>query len=154
MTTEEFLKILSNDHFIKINYMIVINGMYNLYINPKGQIKFGKLLEKSTLIESYEEVLKIITVDDAVYVDAGFKNGKSKIAVVKPGKDILIKTIQADSAIDAEKQAVQFALEQYKNETIYTDCKSAVICDRVKWIPRMLNKAADAFANLRTGVDL
>jgi len=95
---------------------------------------------------------------NGIYVDAGFKNGKAKIAVVKVDRDkhelsINIRRIECVNILQAETAAILWAEDLYPGtDNIYSDSENAVysnISNRAKWISRKQNKAADIFANMR-----
>lgn len=92
-----------------------------------------------------------------IFVDAGWKNGKARAAIIKSeangDMDIAVRTIEAQSSYHAELWAIGFALEHWPCEdTIHSDCKVAVEATahpRVVWIPREQNKQADSLGNMR-----
>ncbi len=96
-------------------------------------------------------------IKKGVFCDAGFKNGRAKISTVRIEKDSVTVEIRYgsfDTSYAAEEFAIHFALTSSHNAhlTIYSDCKNAVDnlgYNRVVWIPREQNKAADKMANLR-----
>ena len=96
---------------------------------------------------------------DGVFVDAGFKGGKAKIAVIMISGDKMSAESYITTAADstsAEIAAINFALTYDPWKTghslpIFTDSQNAVSMlknPRVKWIRRDFN-VTDRIANLR-----
>lgn len=98
----------------------------------------------------------------ACYVDAGWKDGIAQNAIVrlrrsKFGVEVVAHSWphEAASIQEAEENAIRYAAEEWKFDTIYSDCKPIVdrlrelFGDRIRWIPRELNKLADSLGNRR-----
>lgn len=87
-----------------------------------------------------------------VFVDAGWKSGKAKAALIrlKAGgdADILIRCFKSASSHEAETKAVKMAMEEW-NEQVYTDSQHAAEKTGAAWIPREQNREADALGNMR-----
>jgi len=142
-------------------------------------ISFEKIVKmigssKKTKVEKMKEMLDIAAVvgvsekaaefiGDAIFTDAGFKNGKARIAavMVKEGEiqAKCLKDAQKAQVInniqDAERLAIIYGLRMDKKLTVYNDNKS--VCEamnhpRVKWLSRDLLKAPDKLANMRGNV--
>lgn len=96
-----------------------------------------------------------------VYTDAGFKQGKAKIAAIFVDNDIIdakSRIIFTDSIITAEIAAIELGLSLRNLVTVYNDNQGAVArfhnddnfySFRVKWLPRAETKVADKISNLR-----
>lgn len=96
-----------------------------------------------------------------IYTDAGFKQGKAKIAAVFVDSDAVdarSKTIIVDSIIAAEIAAIELGLALHDHVIVYNDNQGAVAkfhnednfySFRVKWLPRTETKVADKICNLR-----
>lgn len=93
---------------------------------------------------------------DGIFVDAGWKNGKAKVAVIrKQGTaiDVHVRSVEAATCTEAEERAIAFAARCFPDPTapIYSDCQAAVekFKPRAVWLPRNANKDADKLANVR-----
>lgn len=90
-----------------------------------------------------------------IFVDAGWKDGKAKVAIVKShangDMDIAVRLVETKNSYQAECWAINKAKELYPgNETIFTDCQPAAANNvRVEWVPREQNKQADSLGNMR-----
>lgn len=89
-----------------------------------------------------------------VWVDAGWKRGVGKIAVIATygnGFDAHMRTVETDNSLLAEKEAIALAKRLYPEAPIiFTDCKSlASVEHAIQWVPRENNKAADRIGNMR-----
>jgi ribonuclease HI len=127
-------------------------------------VNMRQALELSQLIDSAKAALPHCGVSRAVFVDAGSKNGRTQIGVVQVVVDSEGEHVRAEShpstATDsdaAEEAAIHFAVSWARaNDVIFCDSKSVVervrrqYGDRVRWLPREKNKAADRVANLRS----
>ena len=89
-----------------------------------------------------------------VFVDAGWKDGKVKAAIVKLREggdaDILVRHWEAETSDQAERNAIRFAQAEFPGETVHSDCQSAAEKCGAVWIPRNQNKEADALGNKRS----
>lgn len=163
---------------------IVVEGLkHNLYFNKFDQMslflagtdgaerisnvnellkKLDKYSSTNTRLAKMQQVVSLMhfasgTTKKGIFVDAGFKNGHAKIALVwisQDGVDIRIRERETKTSLDAEVFAVASALDWSigQDVTIFSDCQGAVEIvhmSRVQWLPREQNKTADAFANLR-----
>lgn len=99
--------------------------------------------------------LKRISGRTGVFVDAGWRAGKAKAAIVHAfgdgDCDILVRCFSADNAEQAELKIIELAHIRF-NTTIYSDCQSAVekYGSPAVWIPRESNKEADSLGNMRS----
>lgn len=89
-----------------------------------------------------------------IFVDAGWKKGVAKAAIVKVlgNGDMEIFTYQFNcgSAHAGELEAINKAKAKWPGETIYSDCQGAAhTTTGVQWIPRRQNKLADSLGNRR-----
>lgn len=88
-----------------------------------------------------------------VFVDAGFKEGRARIAVVKHDEDggleIRARNIVVNTVNQAEEAAVEWAKSLWPTARIYCDNKPVAIKTGVSWISRDGNGVADSVANLR-----
>jgi hypothetical protein len=121
------------------------------------------ILNVTKFIEHSEKAAK--QVDKAIFTDAGFKNGKARIAAVHI--DNIEGTVEARSIVvlakdivDAEKLAIYLGLEMVVDITsdikVYNDNQTAVALirqlvdgSRVEWLPRDKTKIADSLGNMR-----
>jgi hypothetical protein len=126
-------------------------------------VNMRKALELSELIDSAKTALPLCGVSRAVFVDAGVKDGKAQIGVVQVQIEADGEHVRAEShpcvATDstaAEEAAIEHAVTWAARDLpIFCDNQSAVERarkkhgDRIRWLPRKRNKAADRVANLR-----
>lgn len=107
-----------------------------------------------------ETLITKISGKDGIFTDAGWKEGRAKIAIIRifgSEMDISIREGQYSTSIEAEIIAIRYAHKLYPNATsIYSDCLAAVDDfnktiegNIAKWINRKKNKEADKMANLR-----
>lgn len=107
-----------------------------------------------------ERLMTKVKGKDGIYCDAGWKDGRAKIAVIRifgTDLDITVREGEYSTSIEAEMIAIKLARTMYPHaETIYSDCLPAVTeyndihrCDIIKWIDRSNNKEADKLSNLR-----
>ncbi|MCA9127779.1 MAG: hypothetical protein KDB22_11865 [Planctomycetales bacterium] len=122
-----------------------------------------RALELSELITSAKAALPTSGLDCAVFVDAGIKDKRAQISAVrvsfdKDGEHVRAEShpIEAANSTDAEQAAIEFALTWAQpSDVIFCDNQVAVnrarreYGDRVRWLPREQNRAADRVANLR-----
>lgn len=122
-----------------------------------------RALELSELINSAKAALPLSGLSHAVFVDAGIKDDRAQIGVVwvaleRDGEHVRAEShpVTAVNSTDAEQAAIDFALQWAgPDEIIFCDNQSAVDRarrthgNRVRWLPRHQNKAADRVANLR-----
>ena len=100
------------------------------------------------------------TAKTGIFVDAGFRDGIGRIAVLNLRADESFDLYSGPKKeypdnIAAELNAVNEAMIRYPppdDTPIYSDCKS-IAGGRVVWIPRDMNKEADTFANMRSRDD-
>lgn len=98
-----------------------------------------------------------------IFTDAGYKDGKARIAaILVDGDEITAKSkssVEKDTPImniqDAEMAAINLGLSMHPMLTVFNDNK--VVCDclkstnpRVQWLPRDFMKAPDKLANFRS----
>lgn len=97
-------------------------------------------------------------IRNAIFCDAGFKNGKGRISVVAILEDVIdahYEFVESNSSNEAEIQAIRWAKIRYAEIDcpIFSDSAVAVRhfrdCSRVQWISRKKNGAADRLANMR-----
>lgn len=97
---------------------------------------------------------------EGIYTDAGWKNGKARIAIIRifgNDLDITVREGQYDTSFDAEMVAAKLARSLYPTaHTIYSDCLPVVDAynkihetNVMKWIERGENKEADKLSSLR-----
>jgi len=168
-------------------------GLHDIWLNRHGEIKFKpagnrNIIEhtsveiifktidsmKKTHVESMQEMLDVAQfigqceqqadkIGNGIFADAGFKDGKARIAAVMMlNGDIEAKatTVKADNIIHAEQIAIELALDLQREHsdilTVYNDNQTA--CknmqnkgyDCVKWLSRKFTKAADKIGNMRS----
>ena len=109
-------------------------------------------------VEISEKAVQVL--GDAIFTDAGFKEGRARIAAVKVlGDEITAKSLKNVEKVcdiktiqDAEKAAIEYGLGLDADLIVYNDNKGA--CEsfnspRVKWLPREHTKAPDKLASMR-----
>lgn len=176
---EKYNVIIRSIYHIQIDIGV---GKHNIYFNHHGDIKlqlYGiqhpldvspveimQYLEQykyeETELSELKSVHKLVkefklTKKVGIFVDAGYKNGFAKIAIIRiyEGRDfdISVRHTICDKSHLAEILAIQLALKHYPDETkIYSDCISAVKIinnPRVEWLARQHNKTADSYSKLR-----
>jgi hypothetical protein len=125
-----------------------------------------RALELSELIDSAKAALPFSGLKCAVFVDAGIKDGRAQIGVVRvsleqDGEHVRAEShpVTASNSTEAEQKAIEFALGwAAMGDTIFCDNQVAVERarktqgDRVRWLPRGQNEVADRVANLRSKV--
>lgn len=185
MNKKEFLEELNKNYPVSVHteYHMTIpagSGKHNIWLTNIGVIKFkpagsskvsvysdfkAVLNKLKTYVfantdlahmRSLSSLLKEIEGKTGIFVDAGWKEGKAKISVVKAHAngdlDITVRCITAKNNVEAERRAIFKASTMYPgDEPIYTDCKTAVSAKhpRAVWVPRKQNKDADRFGNMR-----
>jgi hypothetical protein len=132
---------------------------YNYRQTDEGAAKIIRAIENLSV-----EVEPLLTdkqtiISAGIFVDAGWKLGKARIAVihkwVNGDMDVFVRNVACESSQEAEELGIQFALDQYPspeyNDEIYTDNQfaSTKFGERVKWIPRGGNQIADKLSHLR-----
>ncbi len=125
--------------------------------------KMRTALELTDLIDSAKSALPLSGESQAVFVDAGLKDGRAQFGVVQVAVEADGEHVRAEShpcvaktSDAAEEAAIQYAITWAAAGTvIFSDSKSAVDRarkrhgKRVRWLPRTQNKIADRVANLR-----
>lgn len=116
-------------------------------------------------IQHAQSVLMDRQLDKAIFVDAGFKNGKAKAAAIfitsGGDVDVRIRSIDIETSSQAELRAILLGMELRDefgefDTFIFTDCQALFEHETVKnakninWIPRIRNKGADRLSNLRS----
>jgi len=160
-------------------------GPHDIYINKYGEVKFKRAGNRTVIddarveqifsqIESNQksyfdkmretfDLARFINqceqqpvIDIAIFTDAGFKDGKARIAAVFVNKDGEVeaksKLIQVENAAVAELAAINLGLSMHESAVVHNDNQTVVLKmknDRVKWLPRTENKLADQIGNLR-----
>jgi hypothetical protein len=126
---------------------------------------FSKMQEAvylSNLVGNVGVIAAREKITRAVFCDAGFKDGKSRIGLVRiDGEDVTairrgvtwddIRTIN-DAECLAIEMGIELANELGPDVPVFSDSQTAVNLaanPRVKWVPREKNKHADKIANLR-----
>lgn len=103
-------------------------------------------------LRGLERVVKA-TGKTGIFVDAGFKNGKARAALVKLASggdaEIIVRCYAATSAHEAESEAIRMAQERWPGELVHSDCQGAAKANGAKWVPRERNREADAIGNMR-----
>ncbi len=143
----------------------------NIYHNPEKLLRKLKVYNYKTDSDlSQMQYLERLLIKfkaaerGGVFCDAGFKDGQSKIAVIRIHEgdtDMHIRhSLNCNTNIEAEVLAIKVALNLYPNAPeIFSDCKPAVedivvafphLETVVKWIGREQNRDADKLANLRS----
>lgn len=114
--------------------------------------KMQEVLNLAKVVEQSEKLAE--SMNTLIFADAGFKDGKAKIAAVLIiGTNVIMKSkiIEVSDITIAEIEAIKFGLTLSDTVTVYNDNQSAVKqcnSDRVRWISRESN-FADSFGNLR-----
>lgn len=122
--------------------------------------KMKDVLNLSEFIKKSEEISKQFDDNKNIFVDAGFKDGKAKVAAIlfdnlKETMDIKVRTYQCENSYKAECIAIELGLSMLvplETINVYTDNKPAsekYSNFPVKWISRKFNKIADSLSNLR-----
>jgi hypothetical protein len=113
-----------------------------------------EMLNVSKFIEHCEKTFT--ETGPAVFTDAGFKNGKARMAAVKMEADGTVTAKSYIAAVaniqDAEEAAIILGQSLDSFATIYNDNQQAVArfnTDRIKWLPRNKTSIADHFGNIR-----
>jgi hypothetical protein len=165
-------------------------GPHDIWVKKGGSIKFKragspKIFEgislqgiiqkigsnKKTTVEKMRDMLSLAeivaisekavqTLGDAIFTDAGFKEGRARIAAVKVnGDEIEAKSLKNVERVyeirciqDAEKAAIEYGLSLDPDLIVYNDNKP--VCEalnnpRVKWLPRENLKAPDKLASMK-----
>jgi hypothetical protein len=124
------------------------------YPYHKSQLDHMKeSLDLAIFIKQSEKDAK--STGPAIFTDAGYKDGKARIAAIFiNGTDInaISKLIPCVNSSTAEETAILLGCSMDPFATVYNDCLSTVTSynvPRVKWLPRVQNKAADKISNLR-----
>lgn len=128
---------------------------------------FGKMqaaLSLCNLIGNVSLIAVREKITKAVFVDAGFRDGKARMGIVRiDGEDVTAvrRNITSDNIKDihdAEEAAIRAGLlmaDKLGPDTkVYSDSRTAIArvnLPRVVWLSRVFNKPADKMANLRTG---
>jgi ribonuclease HI len=121
-----------------------------------------RALELSELIDSAKAALAGLS--HGIFVDAGIKDGQAQIGVVRVSFETDGEHVRAESrpvfaanSTEAEQTAIEYAIGWADpDEVIFCDNQVAVRRvskthgNRIRWLPRQHNKAADRLANLRT----
>jgi hypothetical protein len=180
MTPERILEILGEEYqlIVRTTYHLQIavqGGYHNLWITKEGlKVQFHGKREAEIVrlkeltdrlkkynyadtdlaaIQSIKSVIAKAGKKKGIFCDAGFKDGKARICVIRimEGQiDVRVKDVECKDNATAEWMAVQMAIGLYPgDETIHTDSK-VLEEGRVKWIPRANNREADSFGNLRS----
>ena len=182
MNRRELLRRLAEHYplIVRTEYHVQIEtagGMHNIWLAKSG-LKFKAAGDRHVQQLSAERLLKLlagysyaktdlaymhrlgaflnrIKGKQGIYVDAGWKEGRAKIAVVRlygENMDVAVRSIETATNIAAEAHAIDLACRLYPgDEPIFSDCQPA--CEgyhRARWIPRESNKEADRMSNLRT----
>lgn len=171
----EFPLIVRTEYHVQIE---TTNGPHNIWLTKSGSIRFkpcgaaesnflsgDKLIQRLrnydygktdlALMHSLTRFIGEVKGKSGIFVDAGWKNGKAKVAIIKSESwgdmDITVRHIDIESSYAAEEWAVITAAEMYPGDTpIYSDCQTvADSFPRVQWIPRKQNKQADSLGNMR-----
>ena len=126
-------------------------------------VNMQRALELTRLIDSARRRLPLCGAARAAFVDAGFKGGQGQIGVVEVRVDENGEHVRAEShpcqvqsIHHAEVAAIELAVTLVPADVfIFSDSQSAVqemsasFGDRIRWLPREENKAADKLANMR-----
>jgi hypothetical protein len=144
-------KVHANISFDKLVRMI--------YSKKKTKVEqMTEMLDLADIVKNSEKAAEVL--GDGIYTDAGYKDGKVRIAsVMVQGPEITAKCTrdiekvhEIRSIQDAERIAVIYGLRMDPELTVYNDNES--VCKdfkgpRVQWLPREHLKAPDKLANLR-----
>jgi hypothetical protein len=181
---------ICNEYHIQVNSP---RGKHNIWMTGNGTLKLQLCgcrqviagLKISTLIKKIKQYSftesdlammehalnltkfiqqSIVKKTNGIFVDAGWKDGVAKIAVILIiGDHVAAESyrIAAENSMQAELHAINFALNWKPFEfdgtiQIYTDCKAAIdwLCKngkrdpRIQWISREKN-SADKIGNMR-----
>lgn len=140
-----------------INRLISVIESYKSENTDLGMMQDAYKL--SALIGEFQSLALNNQIRDAVFVDAGWKNGESKIAAVRISDTCVSATIKKrtdNNIFVAEEAAIHLGLSMSDHDPdiiIYSDCYDAVLrvgLSNVKWMSRTKNQVADKMANLRT----
>lgn len=168
----EYPLVVRTDYHVQI---AVSNGYHDFWISKEGlKIKFcgssdvilyhsSKAVLKKlgtysystserAALETIEATMRWVGGRTGIYADAGFKDGKAKLCVVRiaeAGTDIHTRMFSCVTSAEAEVAAVELAKAMFPGEEpIYTDYLP-LAGGRVVWISRNSNKVADKFGNMR-----
>jgi len=134
---------------------IELSGIYR-HIDRTGSThieKMQEMLDITKTIESAQHAAK--TIGNGVFTDAGWKEGKAKIAaIVIEGENIdaKVRVVSTKDINEAELYAIELGLSMNNQLTIYNDNKG--VCEkhedsRVQWLSRKHIKAVDKLGNMR-----
>ena len=166
--------IVNNEYHIQIP---TSKGKHDIWFNQFGDIKFKPYGQQKAFLISLQNlvndlknydytktdlgvmnVIKFIQnvpIKQGIFVDAGFKNGNAKIAIIRIQQgdiDVCVRNIKCDTNDEAEDAGIKMAMSLFPgDEPIYNDHQSVVArnAPRAKWINRKQNKEADRLSNLR-----
>jgi len=116
---------------------------------------FDKMREMLDLAKFVNECEQRARGEIAIFTDAGFKGGNARIAAVFVNGDNIEAKSQLIEAVNnsiAEFSAIKLGLSMHSAAPVYNDNQSIVLTmqnERVKWLSRTQNKAADQIGNMR-----
>ena len=147
-------KAYGNREVEELSYDVIMRRIEK-YMTQKSQLDMMReMFNVAKFIEHCEKASE--QTGEAVFCDAGFKDGKARIAAVfvqsNGTVDARSMMITAANITDAEEAAIELARAISPFATVYNDNQAAVAryqTDRVKWLPREHTKIADHFANVR-----
>lgn len=148
---------------------------HDIWINDRGEIKirmYGLGRAVATTLEDIDRRLEGYKYDSTeqssmevatllrrsericgVFVDAGYKDGRGRIAVIRRRGteiDVRVRDIEGLSGPgEAEERAYLLGRELWPLEQLFTDSKNVALKYGATWIPRKLNREADHCSNLR-----
>lgn len=115
-------------------------------------------------IQHAQSVLYDHDLDEAIFVDGGWKNGHAKVAAILVSKngdvDVKIRVVETNTSGETELQAVLLGMEMRSDDNvpIFSDCRAILDrddvqeIDNIHWVPRLRNKCADHLSNMRRRV--
>jgi hypothetical protein len=130
-------------HSVGINKLLAELKQYSYEKTDLGIMEVVKFIQK-------------VPIKQGIYVDAGFKNGLGRIAVIRVQNgaiDVHIREIGCQTPFEAEDNGIRLAAELFPGEEpIYNDNLAAVErnAPRAQWIDRIKNRDADRLSNLRS----
>lgn len=171
----EFPLVVRTPYHVQIE---TANGPHNIWFTKNDDIRFQPCGDKDSYFTTATDLVKKLRSYDytktdlafmqsitkfigeiagksGIFVDAGWKGGKAKVAIIKStangDMDIAVRVIESPNSYAAEDWAIKTAAEIHPgDEPIFTDCQSAAkVNERAQWIPRGQNKQADALGNMR-----
>lgn len=142
-----------------INHLIDLLQKHNHHHTDLARAK--EAIDLARLVKQAQAAHNKQKIDQAWYVDAGWKNGIATIGAVyvkktEHGTDVIAYswTLPLPSSAEAEHEAIRRAHSRTHSVPIFSDSQSVVEVAKaegfdVHWIPRDQNKIADKIGNRR-----